>query len=469
MSGLFASLNQSVQALQAQSLGIEVAGRNMANVNNPDYSRQRVVFADRGTVLTPQGPESMGIEAKSVQQIRDALIDQQVSRESASQSSLQSESDVYSQAQAALAETIDRTQTTGTTSQGISGAVSAFFNAFQAFAASPTDVGQRQNLIQQAGILTDQFNATDTRLAQVQTDVGTNVTADTASVNDLLKTVASLNSQIGGLEVTSPGSAVDLRDQRQAAVAKLANLIGAETSPNATQPGQVDVYVRDANGSAITLVSLAKVANPVNYTGTQLTAGTAGTPIALTSGSIHGLLTARDGTVQTLRDNLNTFATQLGTAVNTAYNPTNTTGGNFFSFSSATPAGSLALVSSLTPDNVKASNGAAGDNTLAAAVGALASHTFSTGSGDSIDGTFSQYYSGVVSDFGRTIASTTSRLTDQTNVAKLVTQQQQSISGVSMDEEMADLLKYQHAFEASSKVISTIDGLLDTVINKLGV
>ena len=469
MSGLFGSLNQSVQSLHAQSRGIEVAGRNMANVNNPDYARQRVVFGDRGTVITPQGAESLGIEAKAITQVRDALIDQQVSRENASTASLTAESDVYAKTQAALGESIDRTQTTSAASQGLSGVVSDFFSAFQAFAANPTDVGQRQNLIQQAGILTDRFNATDTRLAQVQTDVGTNVTADTASVNDLLKTVASLNSQIGGLEIGAPGTAVDLRDQRQAAVAKLAGLIGAETAPNATQPGQVDVFVRDATGSAITLVSLTKVTNPVNYTGTQLTAGTAGTPIALTSGSINGLLTARDGTVQTLRDNLNTFASQLGTAVNTAYNPTNTSGANFFSFSATNPAGSLALAPGLTPVTLKASNGAAGDNTLAAAVGALASHTFATGSGDQIDGTFSQYYSGVVSDFGRTVASTSSRLTDQTNVSKLVTQQQQSLSGVSMDEEMADLLKYQHAFEASSKVISIIDGLLDTVINRLGV
>ena len=468
MAGLFGTLNQSVQSLQAQSIGIEVAGRNLANVNNPDYARQRVVFGDRGTVITPQGAQSLGIEAKSVQQIRDALIDQQVSRETAAMASLEAESDVYSKTQAALGESIDRTQTSTSPAAGMSGVVSDFFNSFQAFAASPTDAGQRQNLIQQAGILTDRFNSTDARLAQVQDDASTNIIADVAEVNTLLTTVASLNSQIGGLEINAVGTAVDLRDQRQAAIQKLAGLIGAETAPSATQPGQVDVFVRDTSGNALTLVSLASVTNPVSYIGTGLTAGTSGTPIALNSGSTNGLFTARDGAVQELRDNLNTFAGQIGSAVNAAYNPTSTVGADFFSFTVGSAASTISLASGLTPVTLKASNGAAGDNTLAAAVAALASHSFATTSGDSIDGTFSQYFSGVVSDFGRTVAGTENRLEDQTNITKLVDEQRQSLSGVSMDEEMADLLKYQRAFEASSKVISIINGLLDTVVNRLG-
>ena len=468
MSGLFATLNQSVQSLHAQSIGIEVAGRNLANVNNPEFARQRVIFGDRGTVITAQGAQSLGIEAKSVQQVRDALIDQQVGRETASLASLTSESDIYAQTQAALGESIDRTQTVTSPAAGMSGVVSDFFNAFQAFAASPTDLGQRQNLIQQAGILTGRFNATDARLAQVQADTSTNIAVDVASVNDLLANVASLNKQIGSLEITAPGTAIDLRDQRQASIEKLAGLIGAETAINATQAGQVDVFVRDAVGAAITLVSLASVANPVNYIGTGLTAGTAGTPIALSTGKINGFFTARDGAVQDLRDNLNTFAAQIGSAVNTAYNPLSTVGADFFTFTTGSAASTLSLAAGMSPVTLKASNGAAGDNTLASAVAALASRSFAITSGDAIDGTFSKYYAGVVSDFGRTVAGTTNRMEDQANITKLVNQQRQSISGVSMDEEMADLLKYQHAFEASSRVISIIDGLLDIVVNRLG-
>ncbi|MFA6286575.1 MAG: flagellar hook-associated protein FlgK [Opitutaceae bacterium] len=470
MSGLFASLNQSVKALNAQSRGVETAGRNLANVNNADYARQRVLFGDRGTVLTPQGAESLGIEAKAIQQIRDSLIDQQVGREIARTASLQSQSDAYAKAQAALGESIDRTETTGDTAssgEGLSGAFGEFFNALQAFAARPTDLGERQNLVQRADILAERFRVTDSRLEQIQTDLGTQVQSDTDDVNRLLSTVADLNGQIGRLEINAVGSAVDLRDQRQATIEKLAAKIGSETRPNATETGQLDVFVRDAGGNPVVLVSLAVVANPVAFDGAQLTAGTAATPVALSSGSINGLLTARDGAVQDLRDQLDDFASQLAVSVNAAYNPTGATG-DFFAYNPAAPASTLALAAGLTPVSLKASDGgASADNTLAAAVAALSAHPFSIGSGDLIDGTFSQYYSGVVSDFGRTVSGTDGRLADQTNIENLVRQQRQSVSGVSMDEEMADLLKYQRAFEASSKVISIIDGLLDVVVNRL--
>jgi flagellar hook-associated protein 1 FlgK len=470
MSGLFSSLNQSVRALTAQSRGLETAGRNLANVNNADYARQRVIFGDRGTLLTPQGAQSLGIEAKATQQIRDVLVDRQLTREISAKSSLQSQSDAYAKAQAALGESIDRTQTTGDISasgQGLSAVVSEFFNAAQAFAARPTDLGERQNLVQRADILAERFRTTDTRLAQLQSDINAQAATDVDDVNQLLETVATLNGQIGRLEINAAGSAVDLRDQRQAAIEKLAAKIGIETQPSATEAGQIDVFVRDAGGAPVTLVGLAVVTNPVAFDGVQLTAGTAATPIALTSGSIHGLFTARDGAVQTLRDDLDTFAGQLASAVNTAYNPTGATG-NLFSYNPASPAATLALAAGVTPAGLKASDGgAAADNTLATAVAALASRRFTTAGGDALDGTFGQYYSGVVSDFGRTVSGTAGRLEDQSNIEKLVRQQRQSISGVSMDEEMTDLLKYQRAFEASSKVISIIDGLLDVVVNRL--
>lgn len=80
MAGIYATLNQTVMALSAHSRAIEITGKNLANVNNPDYARQRVLYGDRGTVMTPQGAESLGLEALGVQQIRDALLDQQVTR-----------------------------------------------------------------------------------------------------------------------------------------------------------------------------------------------------------------------------------------------------------------------------------------------------------------------------------------------------------------------------------------------------
>ena len=83
MSGLFASLNSSITALGAQSRAVEISGKNLANVNNPNYARQRVVIGSLGTVQTAQGPESMGVTALGIEHLRDSLLDQQVRIESA--------------------------------------------------------------------------------------------------------------------------------------------------------------------------------------------------------------------------------------------------------------------------------------------------------------------------------------------------------------------------------------------------
>jgi flagellar hook-associated protein 1 len=467
MSGLFGSLNQTVGALSAHSRGIETAGRNLSNVNNPDYARQRVVFGDRGTVLTPLGAMSLGLQAKSIQQIRDTLLDSQVVREVSLTSSAKAGMNALAKAQAALGETIDRTSTTdgSRTSNGLDVAISNFFNGFQALASQPTDLGTRQTLLQHASLLVDRFRLTDQRLAQVQTDLTTEATADVGEINNLLSAIAELNGQIGRFEVNAQGSAVDLRDQRQAKLEALAAKMNIETAPSAGAPGQIDVFARDGNGDPVSLVSLA-TAGSVTFDGTTMSAG--GTAIALTGGSVHGSITARDDTLQTLRDRLDDLAQQVVTSVNAAYNPGGSTG-DFFVAGGVT-ASTIALQPGLTATSLKASDGgAAGDNSIAAAVAALATTRFAIADGDVIDGSFAQYYSGVVSDFGQAVSGAKSRYEDQATIETLVRQQRDSVSGVSLDEEMADLLKFQRAFQASSRVFTVIDSLLDNIVNRLGV
>lgn len=467
MSGLFATLGNSVKALTAHSRAIETTGKNLANVNNPAYARQRVVYGDRGTIDTPNGPESMGIEAVGVEQLRDTLLDKQLMREIALKSSFESEQSAYQRAQAGLGESIDRTTSAGDTSgdNGLAAAIDDFFNSFQSFAARPTDFGERQTLVQKAQILTDRFQLADQRIAQVQGDLDSEIGSDVTEVNQLLQTIADLNGQIGRFEINAPGAAVDLRDQRQAKLEELAAKLPIETV-NSTG-GQIQVVAKDGSGSDVVLVDLAAVQGTVAFNGTQITAGSSATPLALSGGSIKGALTARDGAIQTLRNDLDQLARQLVTSVNAAYNPSGATG-DFFTAANLT-AGAISLDASVNTTSLKASDGgAAGDNTVALAVAQLASTGFTTAGGDHIDGTFSQFFSKTVSKLGQALTGANARVDDQTNIEKLVRSQRDAVSGVSLDEEMADLLKYQRAFQASSRVFSVMDELLDTVVNRLG-
>lgn len=470
MSGLFASLNSSTSALSAQSRAVEIAGKNLANVNNPNYARQNVVLGNLGTIQTPTGPESMGVTALGVEQARDSLLDQQVMREASLTADYTAQQQAYQRMQAGLGQSVNSTKnTSGTSSTGDNGIASAlddFFTSFQSLAANPTDAGTRSTLLQNATVLTDRVQLADQRLAQVQTDLSTQIGTDVTTVNSLLANIADLNSQIGRFEVNNPGSAVDLRDQRQAALEQLAAKLPVTVTggPN----GQVQVSAKDPSGASVVLVNLAVVSATVAFNGTQLTAGTPPTVLAPASGSIQGALTARDGPLKTLRGSLDSLASQLVTSVNAAYNPTGTTG-DFFD-STGTTAGTLALASGLNSVNLKASDGGpAGDNTVALAIAQLANQSFSTTGtpAAAIDGTFGGFFSSAVSDAGQALAGANAQVTEQTSIEQLVRSQRDSVSGVSLDEEMANLMKYQRAFQASSRVFTTISDLLDTV-NKLG-
>lgn len=467
MSGLFSSLNSSVKALTAQSRAIETAGKNLANVNNTSYARQRVIFGDRGTVVTPDGAQSLGLEALGIQQLRDALLDKQVMREIALTASFTSQQQAYQRAQASLGETLNATSTDSGASNttGLGAALSDFFNSFQSLAASPTDAGERQTLLQKAGILADDFNETDGRLAQVQSDLDSQIGDDVATANNLLQRIADLNAQIARAEIGKPGSAVDLRDQRQTRLEELAAKLPVATRPGTD--GMVQVVLKDASNADIMLVDDAAVTGPVTFTGTGLTAGASATAVAFSSGSIYGALSARDGAVQTLRANLNALAAQLVTSVNAAYNPAATAGADFFD-PAGTTAGTIAIASGVTASSLRAGAGAAGDNSLALAVAAVASRNFSTPGGDLIDGTPSQFYSASVSNLGQALSTANTNVDNQTSIENLVRSQRDGVSGVSLDEEMADLVRFQRAFQASSRVFTVIDDLLDTVVNRLG-
>ncbi len=467
MSGLFSTLNSSSMALAAHGRAIETSGKNLANVNNPNYARQRVVYGDRGTIETPDGVQSLGLEVLAVRQLRDVLLDRQLMREIGLSGSLEAEQQALQRAQAGLGQNINGAgDVTSTTSGGIGAALDNFFNAFQSLAARPTDTGTRQTLLQQASILTDSLQEADSRLAQVQSDIDAEIGSDVSEVNRLLDTLAGLNAQIARFEISRPGIAVDLRDQRQARLEELAAILPVEVRDMGD--GQVQLVAKDAGNADILLLDGPNVSGTVAFNGTALTGGTPATAIVLGGGSVHGALAARDGAVQTLRDSLDDLAEQLVTSVNAAYNPSSTPGADFFDPAGLT-AGTIAVRSGLTATTlVTGSSGAAGDNSIAIAVAQIATRSFSTGSGDLIDGTLGQFYSRSVSDLAQALSTATARSEDQDKIQQLVRNQRDSVSGVSLDEEMADLVKFHRAFQASSRVFSVVDELLDTIVNRLG-
>ncbi len=474
MSGLFAELQRTTQALAAQSQGVFTAGRNMANVNNPAYARQRVILGDSGVAQTANGVESLGIEALGVTNIRDTLLDAQVMRETASKSSLEAQSDSLFKAQLALGQQINSKDgssfiegATSTTAQGIGEALDNFFNAFSSLASSPRSAAERQVLFQQAQTLVNSLHTVDSRLGAVQTDVTDQVNADVTKVNQLLSTIQSLNQQIGRFEVGNPGSALDLRDQRQARLEELSQYINVEAENVADSAGQIRIVARDAADNPVVLLDSGKDFSKVTFDGTNISGGRPSTVLQLTGGAIHGGLTVRDDTIADLRTSLDKLSAQLVASVNGAYNP----GGSLTNFfdPAGTTAATIALDPSIDQDTIRTSTSAdPGANDIAIAVADIATTTFATSGGAQFNGTMGSYYRGIVANVGNATGNAQSLLDDQTTLLTAITDRRDSVSGVSLDEEISDLTKYQRAYEASARMMRAIDEMLDTVINKLG-
>jgi flagellar hook-associated protein 1 len=268
MSGLIGSLQNSSGALRVHSKGLEVAGKNLANINNRGYSKERVAIGDRGSIDTGIATESMGVEAMGLRQNRDALLDKSVMREITSTGSLEAAKKVLESAEIALGQFLDRTKDStsiqnapGASGGGISDAITDFFNAWESFSVKPNDVGEKQLLIAKAQILAEKINSTDKRLAQVQSDADAQIQTDVGIVNGLLAEIAKTNEYIAKAELVKPFSAVDLRDQRQAKLEELAQYIDVTFEPIVPDGlGQISV-----KSGSLTLVNGKDIAGQFDY------------------------------------------------------------------------------------------------------------------------------------------------------------------------------------------------------------
>ena len=469
MSGLLGGLLNASQSLAAQQAGVETASRNISNVNNPNYARQRVQIKDRIY------PESMGVgdgaTVTGIQQIRDSLLDASVTREISNTAVLTSQQSALQRAQANLGESIDTSAESSSiddnshSENGISSSLNDFFNGWEELSANPADPATRQLLLQKAQTLSDKLNTTDSRLASLQGDLTTQINTDLQSANTILQTISKLNTQIAQAEIQQPGSALDLRDQRQAQLESLAKYVDFSSSEIPGSNGQIAVTVRDQSNNQVNLVS-KNVVHPLSFDGTNFTAGTPAATLLVSGGSLAGNLTARDGAVQNVRNQITALAQQLTKSVNAVYNPSGT-GQDFFQASPTT--GIMAVNTAITSTTLQTgSTGEAGANDLALAVGALATQKFSTASGDAIDGSPSDFLANSVTGLGAKLNDLSSKIDDQNTVQTMVTNQRDAVSGVSMDEELSDLMRYQRAYQASSKVLSTIDTMLSDLINSVG-
>ncbi len=470
MLTLFGMLNLATRSLQTQQTGVEVTGQNLANVNNPAYARQRVRIQTSPTVLTAIGPEGTGAEATGIEQLRDYLLDGQIRAEQSVGGYWESQQTALQYAQAGLGEFLDRNAdavngaAVGTTvATGLSDELTGLFNAFQSVATSPSSLTERQLLLSRAQSLATRFNSISQNLTGVYNALNTSLNDGATAANKLLADIASLNDQIANAEF-SGGPANDLRDIRLQKLEQLSKIVDIQTSTAAD--GSININI-----GATQLVSGKQVLDTLqtyDAGGGQMLVRTAtgGTPLTLTGGSMQGTIDARDGTLQSMRTNLDALASALITQVNavhqTGFSLTGSTGAAFFTGTDAATIGvNAALVGDPSLVQAAGAAGAPGDNTVALALAKLATQTNASLNNQTFTGAYGQ----VVADLGNAIQNANNQFGNHQAVNQMFLQMRDSVSGVSTDEEVANLMIYQRAYQASARIVTTVDEMLDTVIN----
>jgi flagellar hook-associated protein 1 FlgK len=468
MLGLFNTLNLGARALTAQQAGVEVTGQNLANANNPAYARQRVVMQTSLSTPTSIGMEGTGVEAVSIQQVRDQLLDSQIQSESSVGGYWNSQQSALQNAQTQLNEFLNLSSTDGTSSsttdtQGLSSQLNNLFNAFQSVATSPTDPSARLGLVNAAQSLASGFNQASQNLSTLNGLLNNSVSNDVASANQLLSDVASLNNQIAKA-TTSGGNANDLVDLREQDLENLSKLVNIQTAANSDGTVSVSVGSQElvtGNKRTDTLATY----DPGNGQLLVQTA-TSATPLTLSGGSIQGAIDARDGTLTTLRGGLDTMASSLITQVNgiykNGYDLNGNSGANFFTGSDAATIG-VNPAAANDPSQIQASGtaNAAGDNSIALQLAQLGQQSIAALNNQ----TFSGAYAQDVQNFGNALSNANDQVGNYNSVNTMLLNQRDSVSGVSLEEETSNLITYQKAYECSAKLITTVEQMLETVVN----
>jgi len=491
VADLLSALDISTKGLLVAQRGVAVTGHNIANVNTPGYSRQRQVLEAARPVSAAEGSIGAGVEQTSIERITDGFIDRQLVRETASLASLDAQAGALSHVDSLLGEQQN---------EGLSAALSRLYRAFSDL-ASATDPGapsERAGVISSASSLISTFRRADAQLRDLQRGQDRAIAGLVPEINGIATRIAQLNGDIARARgVSTPNDLLDRRDQL---VRELAEKIDVSTFERSD--GQLVVLV--AGGVPLvdgvrtaTLEARPDASNPFDATFSRIFFTDGGSDFEITQdiggGQLGGLLRARDTISADAIRGLDALAYNLANTVNgqhrQGFGLTDAVQRDFF----AQPVGiedtarNLALASDLAGSggaNRIAAGGSLGstgtalpgDNENALLLAALehtAAATYQIGDAlppSAASGPVASVIdlaSAMLADLGQQARLIEQARDQQVRVVETLETRRDEISGVSLDEEVTDLVRLQAAFQANARVISAVNQLLEELVSIL--
>jgi flagellar hook-associated protein 1 FlgK len=455
MGSLNATLFIGMQALDANQAALTATSNNIANANTPGYTEEVAqLSANPETESSGGSVIGGGVTLDGLESIRNELLNLQIQQQTSLQGSANTESSSLQQVQTYFTST----------GEDIASALTSLSSNLAQLSASPSSSAAQQSVLTSGQDLADAFNTTAQGLTTAQSGADSQVTQTVAQINSLTKQIAQLNQQLSESSTTSDNGGT-VEDQRDELVQQLSALTGISVSQSSE--GEV---ITTANGSALVMGGQSfNLQTTTGSNGFQQVLDSNGKNItsSIQGGQLGGAIQIRDQTIPSYLSQLNTLASQFATAFNAAqakgYDSTGAAGQNFFTVPTSSTGAAAGISVALTnPDQVAiSSDGSAGSNGNVANLSAALTTALPSGE------TAASAYANLVYQVGNDTSNASTQSTAVGQSLLQLTNQQNSASGVNIDDETTNLIRFQTAYEAGARIVSTIQQL-NTVTLDMG-
>jgi len=438
------------RSLLTYQSAIDTTAGNIANVNKEGYTRRRVDLSELTAGIPGLGRIGLGVNVEDVTRIRQRMIEYQLYQETQSLGRYETGEMMLSQLEGIFAES---------SGAGLSNILSEFWNSWNDLANDPESQANHAVVKDKGVVLANTFNRIHTDMQNMQNQLANEIESKINNINQIANQIAVINNQI------QLSNSAELKDERDILIADLAEMINIKVREN--DQGQVNIttsgllLVSEAEASQLTM----SVSRSDEYNQISVSFQNMNHQPEISSGQLKSLIEIHNDRIPNNIDKLNELARSIAENVNnlhsTGYSLNDITGLTFFD-TNVGGASDIKVNNAIVNDPsliaTKTSLTGPGNGDMAMAISNLQFDTF-------VDGqTASDYYISMISLLGSEIQDMKFMHGSQQVIVDQIYYQKESISGVSLDEEMTRLIQYEQAYEAAIRVINTVDEMVETLL-----
>ena len=436
MAGLLGSLHSARTGMSVSQASIQTTSHNINNINTPGYTRQRVEQSAKSAYSYPGYNSSMGagqlgtgVEATDVIRIRNTFYDFQYRSESHNYGETSIKYQHYTNMEKIFNEPSDTS---------ISASISNFFASWQELSKNPNDLASKDIMLQNSKYLANNISNIKEKLEKLSSQAEKKLEDDVTEINDMLNRLKELDKQIKIIQ-GSGKSPNDLMDERDKILDDLSYKVDINNKDvqDALKTGELKIAKIATGGLSLTDANGKVINNP--------------------SGEIQGSMEMM-GKIKEYTTKLTELAQGIATGVNNI-------------FGQATGGKDLFVINNNGNPIIKVNDDVANDPKSWTITTEVASNLYKLKDQNITIGrentTIDKFYNGIIQKLGNETQEVIRNEKNQSKVLNEIDNLRLNVSGVSIDEEMVNLIQFQHSYNASAKVISTIDSLLDVVVNGL--